>query len=100
VLCFFILAIKIQFSGDGLIGDNHFDFVKYTSSVVAYNQKNRAYRVNNLPVNALGIFDNPAFTTTANFATIGFRISKSTGEESGNRKCRFNDSLFQYFKIY
>jgi hypothetical protein len=25
--------------GDGLIGDNHFDFVKYTSSVVAYNQK-------------------------------------------------------------
>jgi hypothetical protein len=32
--------------------------------------KNRAYRVNNLPVNALGIFDNPAFgTTTANFAT-------------------------------
>jgi hypothetical protein len=30
--------------GDGLIGDNHFDFVKYTSSVVAYNQ-NRAYRV-------------------------------------------------------
>jgi hypothetical protein len=42
-----------------LIGDNHFDFVKYTSSVVAYNQ-NRAYTVNNLPVNALGIFDNPA----------------------------------------
>jgi hypothetical protein len=32
--------------------------------------KNRAYRVHNLPVNALGIFDNPAFgTTTANFAT-------------------------------
>jgi hypothetical protein len=56
--------------GDGLIGDNHFDFVKYTSSVVAYNQKIGPIESNNLPVNALGIFDNPAFgTTTANFAT-------------------------------
>jgi hypothetical protein len=56
--------------GDGLIGDNHFDFVKYTSSVVAYNQKIGPIQSNNLPINALGIFDNPAFgTTTANFAT-------------------------------
>jgi hypothetical protein len=54
--------------GDGLIGDNHFDFVKYTSSVVAYNQKIGPIESNNLPV-ALGIFY-PAFgTTTANFAT-------------------------------
>jgi hypothetical protein len=37
VLCFFIPAIKITI-GDGLIGDNHFDFVKYTSSVVAYQK--------------------------------------------------------------
>jgi hypothetical protein len=49
--------------GDGLIGDNHFDFVKYTSSVVAYNQKIGPIE-SNLPVNALGIFDNPAFATT------------------------------------
>jgi hypothetical protein len=41
--------------GDGLIGDNHFDFVKYTSSVVAYNQKIGPIESNNLPVNALGI---------------------------------------------
>jgi hypothetical protein len=55
---------------------------------------------NNLPVNALGIFDNPAFgTTTANFATQLVLISKSNNrKESGNRKCRFNDSLFQYLK--
>jgi hypothetical protein len=56
--------------GDGLIGDNHFDFAKYTSSVVAYNQKIGPIQSNNLGVNSLGIFDNPAFgTTTANFAT-------------------------------
>jgi hypothetical protein len=56
--------------GDGLIGDNHFDFVKYTSSVVSYNQKVGPIQSNNLSVNSLGIYDNSAFgTTTANFAT-------------------------------
>ena len=56
--------------GDGLLGDNHFDFVKYSSNVVAYNQKIGPIQSNNLAVNALGVYDNPAFgTTTANFAT-------------------------------
>lgn len=56
--------------GDGLIGDNHFNFDKYSSTVVAYNQKVGPVQSNNLTVNALGIYDNEAFgTTTANFAT-------------------------------
>jgi hypothetical protein len=56
--------------GGDLIGDNHFGLVKYTSSVVAYNQKIGPIQSNNLDVNALGIYDNPAFgTTAANFAT-------------------------------
>ncbi len=56
--------------GDALIGENHFDLDKYTSSVVAYNEKITPIQSNNLPVNALGIYDNPAFgKTTANFAT-------------------------------
>jgi hypothetical protein len=56
--------------GDGLIGDNHFDFAKYTSNVLAYNQKIGPIQSNNLAINSLGIFENAAFgTTTANFAT-------------------------------
>ena len=56
--------------GDGLIGDNHFNFEKYTSNVVSYNQKIGPVASNNLAVNALGIYDDPAFgTTTANFAS-------------------------------
>ena len=56
--------------GDGLIGDNHFDFAKYTSSVEAYNQKIGPIQSNGLSINPLGILDKPAFgTTTANFAT-------------------------------
>ncbi len=56
--------------GDALIGENHFDLGKYISNVVAYNEKITPIQSNNLAVNALGIYDNPAFgKTTANFAT-------------------------------
>jgi hypothetical protein len=44
--------------GDGLIGDNHFDFVKYIKRCCLQSKK-RPIESNNLPVNALGI-DNPA----------------------------------------
>lgn len=56
--------------GDALIGENHFDLVQYLSKVEAHNEKITPIQSNNLPVNALGIYDNPAFgKTTANFAT-------------------------------
>ncbi len=56
--------------GGDLIGEDHFDLSTYTSNVIAYNQKIGPVQSNNLPVNALGIYTNPAFgTTTANFAT-------------------------------
>ena len=66
--------------GDALIGENHFDFVKYTSSVVAYNQKITPIQSDDLPINALGIYDNPAFgKTTANFATqIALSVTNPT----------------------
>lgn len=56
--------------GGDLIGDNHFDLLEYTSNVIAYNQKIGPVQSNNLAVNALGTYDDPAFgKTTANFAT-------------------------------
>jgi hypothetical protein len=56
--------------GGDLIGDNHFDLSTYTSNVTAFNQKIKAVQSNNLAVNGLGIYANPAFgTTTASFAT-------------------------------
>jgi len=56
--------------GEGLIGQNHFVLKDTTFSVVAYNQKITAVESANLPVNALGIYDDPAFgKTIKNFAT-------------------------------
>jgi hypothetical protein len=56
--------------GDALIGDNNFELVKYNSAVVSHNEKVSAIKSDNLQVNALGIYDNPAFgKTVASFAT-------------------------------
>lgn len=56
--------------GDALIGENNFDLSKENYNVVAYNQKITPIQSDDLPINALGIYDNPAFgKTTANFAT-------------------------------
>ena len=56
--------------GGDLIGDNHFMLKDTTFNVTAFNQKITAVQSNNLAVNGLGIYTNPAFgTTTASFAT-------------------------------
>ena len=57
--------------GSDIIGEDHFNFEKYeVQNLVAYSKATGAVQSNNLPVNAFGIYDNPAFgTTTASFVT-------------------------------
>jgi hypothetical protein len=56
--------------GADLIGENNFDFNSATFSVTAYNQEIGVLQSDNLVVNPLGIYENPAFgKTIASFAT-------------------------------
>ena len=56
--------------GTDIIGDDNFEIKQLESSVIAFNQNLGPVQSNNLPINALGIYYNPAFgETTANFAT-------------------------------
>ena len=57
--------------GSDIVDDDNFGFnVDSTLTVKAYNQKLGPIASNNLPINALGFYSNPAFgTTTANFVT-------------------------------
>ncbi len=57
--------------GTDIVGDDHYGFEKYTdASVKAYNQKLGPIASNNLPINPLGFYSNPAFgATQANFVT-------------------------------
>ena len=51
--------------GADIVGDDHFGFQKYTGAFIkSYNQKLGPIASNNLAVNPLGFYDNPAFGTT------------------------------------
>lgn len=53
-----------------VIGDNHFDLEKEEVSVIAYTKATGPVQTNNLPLNALGIYNNPKFgQTKAHFVT-------------------------------
>ncbi|MGK4566743.1 DUF4270 domain-containing protein [Flavobacterium sp. 3HN19-14] len=57
--------------GTGIVGEDHFDFDKYTDAgIIAYNKLTCPVQTNNLALNQLGYISNPVFgNTTANFVS-------------------------------
>lgn len=57
--------------GTDIVGEDHYGFDKYDgASIKSYNQKLGPIASNNLPINPLGFYKNPAFgTTQADFVT-------------------------------
>lgn len=56
--------------GSDLVGDEHFDFSSHEAQLKAYSVKTEEVQTNNLPINPLGIYNNPYFgVTKANFVT-------------------------------
>jgi hypothetical protein len=56
--------------GSDLVGDEHFDFSTHEAQLKAYSVKTEDVQTNNLPINPLGIYNNPYFgVTKANFVS-------------------------------
>ena len=56
--------------GSDLVGDEHFDFSSHEAQLKAYSVKTEEVQTNNLPINPLGIYNNPYFgVTKANFVS-------------------------------
>jgi len=56
--------------GSDLVGDEHFDFSTHEAQLKAYSVKTNEVQTNNLPINPLGIYNNPYFgVTKANFVS-------------------------------
>jgi hypothetical protein len=56
--------------GSDLVGDEHFDFSTHEPQLKAYSVKTEEVQTNNLPINPLGIYNNPYFgVTKANFVS-------------------------------
>ncbi len=73
ITVFFITSCDKDFNeiGIDIIGDDHFGFEKDdTKTVVAFSQATDAVQSNNLPINSLGVYNNPIFgKTRATFVT-------------------------------
>ena len=71
--------------GSEIVGGDHFDFERKDDfTVIAYSKATESVQTNNLPINALGIYNNPAFgLTKASFvsqvelSTSSFNIGDS-----------------------
>ena len=67
VLAVFLTSCNNDFTtiGSEVIGDNHFDMLlNDESTIVAYNEITNGVQSNGLPVNPLGIYNNPNFGQT------------------------------------
>lgn len=59
-----------ELDSDIIDGDIHYDLIRYEANVTAYDRATGAVQANNLPLNSLGVYQNPAFgKTTAHFVT-------------------------------
>lgn len=64
--------------GSDLVGDEHFDFSSHEAQLKAYSVKTNEVQTNNLPINPLGIYNNPYFgVTKANFVS---QVSLTTAQ--------------------
>lgn len=87
--------------GSDIIGDDHYDFEKYeVLNLKAYSKATGAVQSNNLPVNALGIYNNPAFgVTKANFVTQ-VELAKIDPVIGTNIDIKANDSVYIYIPYF
>jgi hypothetical protein len=59
-----------EIGADIIDGDMHHNMLRYEANVIARDKATGAVQTNNLPLNSLGIYNNPAFgKTTAHFVT-------------------------------
>ena len=102
LLFLFVLLISCDKDFNSLdsdvIGDDHFDLEKYeVENLIAYSKATGAVQTNNLPLNALGIYNNPGFgVTKAHFVT-------QVELASENPSFGFNpvvDSVYLYVPYY
>lgn len=84
-----------------LLEDNHFNFTLDESvKVKTITQETKAVQTNNLPVNALGVYENPVFgTTKAHFVT---QVSLATENPTlgYNIDIKATDSVYLYIPYF
>lgn len=88
--------------GSDIVGDEHFNFEQYNAANLnAYIKSTGPIQTNNLPINALGIYNNPAFgTTKAHFVSQIEMVNPNPSLGYNHYIDTVNDSVYVYIPFY
>jgi hypothetical protein len=83
-----------------LLEDNHFTFTDESVKVKTITQKTKAVQTNNLPINALGVYENPVFGTTKAHFVTQVALATENPTIGYNVDIETNDSVYLYIPYF
>ena len=88
--------------GSDIVGDEHFNFEKYNAeNLNSYIKPTGPVQTNNLPVNSLGIYNNPVFgTTKAHFVSQIEMVNPDPSLGYNHYIDPLKDSVYVYIPFY
>lgn len=87
--------------GSDVIGDEHFTFDKYeVQNMDSYIKASNSVQTNNLPINALGIYNNPVFGTTKAHIVTQLELVNVNPNLGNEHEITANDSVYVYIPFY
>lgn len=102
-IAFAIISCDKDFNsiGSDLVDDAHFDLESIDDvPLLAFSKRTGAVQANNLPINALGVYNNPKFgKTTANFVSQ-LELVAPRADYGTDIDIESNDSVYLYVPYY
>lgn len=87
--------------GSEIIGDGHYEFDKYTvQNLKAYSKETGAVQSNNLPVNSLGIYNDPFFGTNISEFVSQVELERVAPTFGVDVQITNNDSVYLYVPYF
>ncbi len=87
--------------GSDIVGDEHFNFEKYTAvNLNSYIKPTGPVQTNNLPINSLGIYNNPVFGTTKAHFVSQIEMVYDNPSIGYDYDITANDSVYIYIPFF
>ncbi len=87
--------------GSDVVGAGSYNFEKYpVENIKAYSRPTGAVQSNNLPVNALGVYTDPAFGTSIAHFVTDLQLERSAPDFGFDIDIQSNDSVYIYIPFF
>lgn len=87
--------------GSDVVGTGNYNFEKYSvENIKAYSRPTGAVQSNNLPINALGVYTDPAFGTSIAHFVTDLQLERSAPDFGFDIDIQSNDSVYIYIPFF